>query len=168
MTTHVYKTKTSVIIHDYHGGSSIPYPDFTVPAGLRCVPAGLRRFFLDEFPMDVFPSGSTLRHDAVHYGVVLGSEDVEDATVPPAEIPHTGEVSVAALVLAMIQAQKETLVPFASKRHGFYWTFFSLRTNGTYRVERRHDEVLQLTVLYDGADAFDAVAAWNSPNPTLC
>lgn len=163
---HIYETKCPVDVRGYYGGSALGYPDFQLPKGLKCTPSGMQgQFFLDQFPKEIFPLDSGLRHDAEHYGIFIDAENVVDVTPPPMDIPFGKEISPSALVLAMIQAQKETLVPFASKRHGFYWTFFSLRTNGTYRVERRHDEVLQLTVLYDGADAFDAVTAWNSPNP---
>ena len=56
----------------------------TLPAGLRVkrieglgAGSGLGKFWLDEFPVDLFPLGSIKLHDAVHYGVVLSPEEVQ-------------------------------------------------------------------------------------------
>lgn len=50
-----------------------------VPAGLRVRflpdPSG-GRFVLDEFPEDLFPANSLVRHDAEHYGLPLATEDL--------------------------------------------------------------------------------------------
>jgi hypothetical protein len=55
----------------------------TLPAGLRCTPirggSTSGKFFLDQFPEDLFPRNSIERHDAVHYGVVLEPDQVEVA-----------------------------------------------------------------------------------------
>lgn len=37
------------------------------------------KFWLDEFPADLFPPNSFVRHDAVHYGIVVEPEEVEEA-----------------------------------------------------------------------------------------
>lgn len=54
----------------------------TLPAGLRVKPikeGGTKgKYFLDEFPSDIFPPKSIVLHDAVHYGVVLEPSEVTD------------------------------------------------------------------------------------------
>jgi hypothetical protein len=51
-----------------------------IPAGLRVLllkyPTG-NHYVLDEFPVDIFPLGSIVRHDAEHYGLPLTPEEVE-------------------------------------------------------------------------------------------
>ena len=51
-----------------------------IPSGLRVVEilggSYQGSFFLDEFPEELFPSGSIIRHDAEHYGVVLNRDQV--------------------------------------------------------------------------------------------
>lgn len=62
------------------GPSGYPPHRVLVRAGLRVVPITEGRtrgkFWLDEFPDEEFKPGSTIRHDAVHYGVVLEPEEV--------------------------------------------------------------------------------------------
>lgn len=52
-----------------------------LPAGLRCTPitagAAAGGYFLDQFPPDLFPAGSLIRHDAEHYGVRLTAAQVK-------------------------------------------------------------------------------------------
>ena len=54
-----------------------------LPAGLRVksIPVvGTQRpneYWLDQFPLDLFPINSFERHDATHYGVRLTREQVE-------------------------------------------------------------------------------------------
>lgn len=49
--------------------------------GMRCAliteggTAG--QYFVDEFPLDIFPGNSIVRHDAWHYGIVIPSDNVE-------------------------------------------------------------------------------------------
>lgn len=53
------------------------YGKITIPAGLRCSPTSHEQFFLDQFPEDLFPANSMIRHDATHYGVRLNADQVE-------------------------------------------------------------------------------------------
>lgn len=52
-----------------------------IPAGLRAVRitsgATAGNYFVDEFPTSLFPINSIIRHDAVHYGVMLTPSEVE-------------------------------------------------------------------------------------------
>lgn len=57
------------------------YGTLALPAGLRVKEVPGERglwFWLDEFPTDLFPTGSMIRHDAVHYGVWLSEDQVQD------------------------------------------------------------------------------------------
>lgn len=65
----------------------VPFRVQNMDYGVLDIPAGLRvkliaeggtkgKFFLDQFPASIFPSGSFIRHDAVHYGVVLDPDQV--------------------------------------------------------------------------------------------
>jgi hypothetical protein len=49
-------------------------------AGMRCrqITDGATRgsFWIDEFPADLFPFGSMIRHDAEHYGITVDAEYV--------------------------------------------------------------------------------------------
>lgn len=55
-----------------------------LPAGLRVKPVApyptqtRPQFWLDEFPEDIFPRNSIVRHDAEHYGVWLEQSEVEE------------------------------------------------------------------------------------------
>lgn len=169
MMKHIYKTKCPVDIRGYYGGSAFAYPDFQIPAGLLCTPSGMHgQFFLGQLPKDIFPEGSGLRHDAVHYGIFIDAENVEDVTPPPIDIPSAKEVSLAALAQGMVKAQKETVAPYASKREGFFWVFLNIRMNGNFIVVVRHEDDRTGTVVYEGPCATDAIAAWNGPYPERC
>ena len=54
-----------------------------LPAGLRCttsVRTGTGEhigYYLDEFPIKLFPARSMIRHDAEHYGLLLTDEQVD-------------------------------------------------------------------------------------------
>lgn len=54
-----------------------------LPRGLRCVQitrgGTVGKYWIDEFPLHIFPAGSILKHDAIHYGIVIGPEMVEEA-----------------------------------------------------------------------------------------
>ena len=51
-----------------------------IPAGLVCcqINEGTAKgnFFLEEFPINLFPINSIVRHDAIHYGVMLTPDQV--------------------------------------------------------------------------------------------
>lgn len=57
--------------------------ELSLPAGLRVKPVTpyptqtRPQYWLDEFPADLFPTGSMIRHDAVHYGIWLEESDIE-------------------------------------------------------------------------------------------
>lgn len=73
------KTKAMIGVK-FQGGSAMPFPAYTIdiPEGLRVVPTGCEgTYWLDEFPADLFPKGSFLLHDAVHYGITLPSACVQ-------------------------------------------------------------------------------------------
>jgi len=55
-----------------------------IPAGLRCreitgepCSTGGKQYFLDEFPVRIFPRDSFVYHDARHYGIRLNESQVE-------------------------------------------------------------------------------------------
>lgn len=52
----------------------------SVPAGLRVTEidrgSTKGKFFLDQFPPHIFPTGSMMLHDAQHYGIVIEPQDV--------------------------------------------------------------------------------------------
>ena len=51
-----------------------------IPAGLRVLPitegATAGKYWLDEFPEELFPLRSMVRHDAIHYGVTFEAHEV--------------------------------------------------------------------------------------------
>jgi hypothetical protein len=55
--------------------------ELDIPAGLRTrlinVGGTKGSYFLDEFPHELFPANSFVRHDAEHYGIVLTPDQVE-------------------------------------------------------------------------------------------
>ena len=55
--------------------------DTTIPKGLRVQflesPSG-GRWVLDEFPVSVFPMYTIERSDAIHYGITISEENIED------------------------------------------------------------------------------------------
>lgn len=63
--------------------------EIRLPAGLRVKKiegeAGVQQYFLDEFPTNLkppytsFPVDSFVRHDAIHYGIRLSEDQVEEA-----------------------------------------------------------------------------------------
>lgn len=59
-------------------GAFRKYGVITLPEGLRVapIPGQVGKYWLDEFPADLFPANSMIRHDAVHYGVWLTEEEV--------------------------------------------------------------------------------------------
>ncbi len=74
--------KTNKVITATFGPSCGPtHRSVTLPAGLRVrriTEGGTRgKFWIDEFPKDLFPPNSFELHDAVHYGIVIEPEDVE-------------------------------------------------------------------------------------------
>jgi hypothetical protein len=54
----------------------------TLPSGLECVQIktpgrwDAPKYWLDEFPENLFPPDSIEKHDAIHYGVVLMQDQV--------------------------------------------------------------------------------------------
>lgn len=67
----------------HFGPNATPLSNYTVtlPAGLRVeeIRDGATRgnFWLDQFPLEIFPGDSLMRWDAIHYGVTLGRDQVE-------------------------------------------------------------------------------------------
>jgi hypothetical protein len=59
----------------------LDYGTVHLPAGLEVVrlndPSG-GRWVLDQFPPDLFPIGSIVRHDAQHHGVTIPDRVVEE------------------------------------------------------------------------------------------
>lgn len=57
------------------------YGVLDIPAGLRCSmiqEGGTKgQFFLDEFPSNIFPTGSIILHDATYHGINLTADQVE-------------------------------------------------------------------------------------------
>ena len=53
-----------------------------LPAGLRVRriegEPGVQQYFLDEFPVNLFPIDSFIRHDAIHYGIRLSESETEE------------------------------------------------------------------------------------------
>jgi hypothetical protein len=79
----VYKVKNTITKNFKPSG----IPDclmytVTIPKGLRCtlITEGSTKgkFFLNEFPPSIFPFQSIIRHDAIHYGIVLELFEVEE------------------------------------------------------------------------------------------
>lgn len=72
-------------------GYNTPKYEITLRAGLRVKPikgepgGGPQMYWLDEFPTNEkppytsFPMDSFTRHDAIHYGIRLTEEQVQDA-----------------------------------------------------------------------------------------
>lgn len=58
------------------------YGEIEIPEGLRVteIKEGSTKgsYFLDQFPANLFPPNSIIKHDAVHYGVVLSKDQVMD------------------------------------------------------------------------------------------
>lgn len=166
-TPRSYRTKEPVLISGFTGGGSLPYADFTVPAGLRCRPTldgrGNKGFFLDELPPELFPSGSCLRHDATYYGVMLPVASVEDITPPPMDWPCTKDITPEGVVNALAQAVAETVVPYAMKRIKGTYVFLGLKPGQLgFIVTRRVGEVLEAKeeVLYNGFEVEGALRAF--------
>ena len=63
-----YGTKHEITLKGFKGGSNQPYPDLVIPTGLRCRPINeggtAGKFFLEQLPVDLFPPGSFIAHDA--------------------------------------------------------------------------------------------------------
>lgn len=137
-----FHTKRELTISGFKGGSRLPYPDFKIPAGLRCKPiteggtAG--KFFLMELPTAIFPSQSFLRHDATHYGIVIEAEDVVDLTPKEPDWPTNKEMTVEA-VLAFRKDQK---APYATAKKDEKLLTLYVHFDGAY------------TVVYDKATVF--------------
>lgn len=128
--TRIYRTNKAILVQGFKGGASLPYPDFTLPAGLRCkaITEGgtAGKFFLDELPRDIFPSGSFIRHDADHYGVVIEAADVDDLTPMAPDWPSNKPMTREAI---------ET---------------FRAGLAAPYATAQRHEKLLTLYVHYDG------------------
>lgn len=162
-----FRTKEAVVIKGFQGGGAIPYAEFTIPAGLRCKMVtnggGRRSFYLDQFPVDLFPGNSCLRHDATHYGVTIPDSAVEETTPAPPDWPSSKVVNPEAVVNALAKAVQETVVPYAMRRTNGVYVHLELKP-GTlgFRVTRRAGEVLVAKdeILYDGFSADDAIRAW--------
>ena len=75
-----YQTNKAIIVNWSNSCTQLKY-EFHLPKGLRCqiiLEGGTKgKFFLDEFPKDIFPPNSFERDDAIHYGVIINPEDVE-------------------------------------------------------------------------------------------
>ena len=164
-----FRTKCEVTVSGFYGGGSPahPYAAFTLPAGLRCkvfhTGQGRQGFYLDEFPRDLFPPSSFIRHDAVHYGVAIPAEAVEETTPPPPDWPSSKTTNPEAVVNALAQAVQETVVPYAMRRTNGVYVHLDLKP-GTlgFRVSRRAGEALEAKdeILYDGFNVDDAIRAW--------
>ena len=168
-TKHIYKTKQEVVITGYYGGGSphAPYDPFTIPAGTRCQQVthggGRIGFYLDEFPANLFPGGSCIRHDVTHYGVHIPDEAVEDVTPAPIDLPSGKNMSPSSLALTMDVMRCTALIPYATERRGWIWVTMHYRMDGTYVVTRKHEEAplaQQPETLYDGPSSVDAHNAW--------
>jgi hypothetical protein len=129
-TPRIYKTNKAILVQGFRGGSPCPYPDFTLPAGLRCraISEGgtAGKFFLTELPRDIFPPNSFIRHDADHYGVVLEAADVDDLTPMKPDWPSNKPMTHEAI---------ET---------------FRAGLSAPYATAQRHEKLLTLYVHYDG------------------
>ena len=169
-----FRTKREITIDGFYGGGSPqnPYAAFTVPAGLRCKPvahgSGAKGFYLDEFPVDLFPTHSLIRHDATHYGVAIPVDAVEETTPAPPDWPTSKAMDSQTVVDALAEAVRETVVPYVMKRIKGVYVYFSLKP-GTlgFRVTRRAGEVLQAPeeVVYDGFNVDDAIRAYEEAVP---
>jgi hypothetical protein len=53
--------------------------DLKLPAGLKVkpIPGYIDHYWLDEFPEDLFPIGSFVRHDAIHHGIWLHKSEID-------------------------------------------------------------------------------------------
>ena len=73
--------RTKAVTKKFSAASSTTHYEVSLPAGLRIreITEGSTKgkFFLDEFPADLFPPNSMIRHDAEHYGIILEPNEVE-------------------------------------------------------------------------------------------
>lgn len=76
----MYKLKREVAL-TFHYGNAMS-SDLKLPKGLRCkkIDRGTiaGKFWIDEFPSEIFPRNSILLHNAIHYGVVVEAANVEE------------------------------------------------------------------------------------------
>ena len=77
----MFKTIAPITVHGFQGNCPRPEPfrDFTLPAGLQCIPSSWPgKFYLTEFPFAVFPKGSALRFEAMYHGILLDASQVTE------------------------------------------------------------------------------------------
>lgn len=126
----LYRTNKAILVQGFKGGAPLPYPDFTIPAGLRCkaITEGgtAGKFFLDELPKGIFPPGGFLTHDASYYGIVLEPEDVDDVTPKVPDWPTNKPMTREAI---------ET---------------FRVQLSAPYATAQKNEKLLTLYVHYDG------------------
>ena len=148
-----WKLKHDVTIRNYKGGGSIVYPAIELPAGLRLKPTtsglGQKGFHLDEFPVNLFPRGSFLLHDASHYGLPISPEDAEE--IPGAMDPDwwTNKTLTPEAIEA---ARKEVWAPYATARKNEKLLCIEMGLGKSLRVVHAG-----VGVLYKGTDAKKAI-----------
>jgi len=62
--------------HGYHLESKLFIPKGLAVKFLKDPLGG--RWVLDEFPIKLFPPNSLIRHDAIHYGITINPENLEN------------------------------------------------------------------------------------------
>lgn len=147
-----WKLKHPVTIKGFKGGGFLAYPDFELPAGLKLKPitSGLKQkgFYLDELPMNIFPAGSGIRHDATHYGVHIHPDHAEE--IPGAMDPDwwTNKTLTPEAIAA---ARKEVWAPYATARKNEKLLCIEMGLGKSVRVTHGGN------VLYKGTDAAKAI-----------
>lgn len=154
-----YLTKHEILIQGFAGGSRVVYPDFTLPAGLRCRPINAGgtagKFFLDELPADIFPRDSFIWHDATHYGVVLEAADVlVTLYVAPLYVAPDWPTNKALTLEELFAKRAEARYPYASARLSGEMLVLDFCGDGDYEVTHGKQ------VLYHGCIAVEAITAF--------
>lgn len=130
----LYRTNKAILIQGFKGGAPLPYPDFQIPAGLRCkaITEGgtAGKFFLDELPKGIFPPGGFLTHDASYYGIVLEPEDVDDVTPMDPDWPSNKPMTAEAIEAFRLEQQ----APYATARKNEKLLTLYVHFDGTYSV----------------------------------
>ncbi len=76
------KVTKATQVHFTAASQTTDYGMINIPAGLRVreIQTGRTKgmYFLEEFPNDLFPRNSMIRHDAVHYGITLSADMVQE------------------------------------------------------------------------------------------
>ena len=130
-----YRTKEPIVIRKFRGGSNQDYPEFTLPVGLRCKPTGAPgKFWVDQFPPDIFPSGSGIRHDATHYGIILDEACVETTPdiVPEEKDWHTNKTLTPDAIRAAAVVAR---VPYATSKISGKLLVLYICISGGYAIE---------------------------------